>query len=146
MSTSLVAFAVGDFANKSYTRGHFFIHPSEIESIDYAVSIAESAIPSMEHWIEMPLPLKKLDMITMPHTSSEALENWGLILLSKRLALYEEKATLRYEKESIFLTVIHEIVHQWFGNLVSPAWWNDLWLSEGISMLLHYKIGDKVNS
>lgn len=143
MSTFLVAFAVCDFANKSYTRGHFFIQPSEIKGIDYAISITEAAIATMEHFIEMALPLKKLDIIAIPHISRTGLESLGLILLSEKHILYDKNKTQKH-KEGIFHTVVNKIVHQWFSNLVSPAWWNYLWLNKGISMLLHYKLGDQV--
>lgn len=144
MSTYLVAFAVCDFVNVSYDRGDIFISPSHNKSANYALSIAEPVIEAIERFTEVYLPVSKLDFIAVRNISTGAVENWGLILFSEQKLLYEERINNRYEKESTLLLIIHEIIHQWFGNLVSPAWWNYLWLNEGIATFLHYIIGDKV--
>lgn len=144
MSTYLVTFAVGALANIPYNRGHIYTLPSNIKGANFAASIAESAITAVENYTEIPLPVKKLDMIAVRHTSSGGLENWGLILFSEFRLLYQEGVNQRTDKEDTLIVVVHEIVHQWFGDLVTPVWWNDLWLNEGISRYLHYVIGDQV--
>lgn len=144
MSTYLVAFAVCDLSIVFYTKGNIYISPYYIKAIDHTASLAEDVIVIIEDYTEMPLPSKKLDIIAVQNISAEGMENWGLILLSVQRVLYTEGVSTRFEKENTLILVIHEIVHHWFGNLVSPAWWNYIWLNEGIARFLHYIIGDKV--
>lgn len=60
------------------------------------------------------------------------MENWGIITYREINLLYDEKTTPYYVKQNINVMIHHELAHMWFGNIVSPEWWNDLWLSEGM--------------
>lgn len=72
------------------------------------------------------------------------MENWGLIGYLESKLLYEEGKSRRSAKQALLMIVAHECAHQWFGDLVSPEWWNYIWLNEGLSRLMQYLIADKV--
>lgn len=144
MSTYLVAFTVNNFGNVSYPKGHIYTDPRRIQRATYAAEISDSIIIAFEIYLEMELPLKKLDMIALRHLSGGAMENWGLIAYYETKFLYSEGKSGRSAKQGTFLIIAHECAHQWLGNLVSPGWWNYLWINEGFAKLLQYIVGDEV--
>lgn len=144
MSTYLVAFSVSDFVNIPYARGHIYVKPTHIEGSFYAAEISPPIISSLETYLEMPLPLKKLDMIAMPHLTAAGIENWGLIAYLESNILYVEGKTGRSAKQATFLLILHECTHQWFGDLITSEWWTHIWLSEGLATLYEHIIGDEV--
>ncbi len=88
-------------------------------------------------------PLKKLDLIAVPDFAAGAMENWGAMAFRETALLADEKSTLAY-KQYVANTIAHELAHQWFGDLVTMRWWNDLWLNESFATFMSYKAVENV--
>jgi aminopeptidase N len=91
-------------------------------------------------------PLPKCDHIVVPEFISGAMENWGLITYRNTKILFDEKSTDNRVKLKAAYVVAHELAHQWFGNLVTMKWWNELWLNEGFATWAGYLAVDHLHS
>ena len=144
MPTYLVAFAVGPFDVVEWQpvstsplrdtpiplRG--ITTSGKGAQIRFALENTEKIVLGLEDYFGTAYPYAKLDIIAVPDFSAGAMENVGAITYREQLLLLDESAPV-YRKRAYFGTHTHELAHQWFGNLVTPVWWDDIWLNESFA-------------
>ena len=104
--------------------------PAMKEQAKFAASIAPSILHFYEDYFKVDYPLPKMDMVAVPGFGG-AMENWGLITYGYGSLLFDEENSGVKGKRDIVRVMAHEVGHQWFGDLVTMNWWNNLWLNEG---------------
>lgn len=147
MPTYLVAFVVGELESlKSETLPiTAWTVPGGAEEAAFALDVAEKCVPFFEDLFDFKYPLAKLDLVAIPDFAKSAMENFGLITFRESDFLVGNNPS-KSLKSNVFETVSHEISHQWFGNLVTMYFWDDLWLNEGFATWLLWYTMDHFHS
>ena len=139
MSTYLLFFGLGDFERLTDTVGGTEIgvvaQRGLVDQARWSLQASKEILPEYNQYFGTPYPLPKLDNIASPGTSQffGAMENWGAIYTFEHIMLVDPAITTDSDKHAIWQVAAHEIAHQWFGNLVTMQWWDDLWLNEGVA-------------
>ena len=147
MSTYLLAFVLGDFKRVSKkTKSGVKVSvlatkAQKSELMEFPLSFAVRVLEFYEDFFGQKFPLSKCDHIALPDFSSGAMENWGLITY-RETALLAGKNSSISSKKYVALVIAHETSHQWFGNLVTMKWWDELWLNESFATMMEYLATD----
>jgi puromycin-sensitive aminopeptidase len=144
MSTYLVAFAVGDlgvtepvWVGRTPLRVWYVPDTQDKRGLaDFGQQIAKFSLEFFEDYYGQPYPGAKLDLIAVPNFWAGAMENFGAITFRESALLVDERQARRAELQNVADTVAHENAHMWFGDLVTMAWWDGLWLNEAFATFM----------
>ncbi|RXG69955.1 Aminopeptidase N, partial [Armadillidium vulgare] len=116
----------------------FWCRDEALDQVDYALEISPKLLQFLEGYFNAEYPLPKLDMAAIPNFKFNGMENWGLIMYRESAVLYDPLVSTINSKRGLITVIAHEISHMWFGNLVTPKWWSELWLKEGFANFMGY--------
>src|SRR5438034_1555493 len=137
MSSYLNVFAAGDLdlieSRSGPTQIRVIATKGKAKLGRYALEATAQILQYYNHYFGVAYPLPKLDQIALPGGFGGAMENWGGITYYESKLLFDSKSSSAETKQDIYEVLAHEMAHQWFGDLVTMAWWDNLWLNEGFA-------------
>ncbi len=149
MSSYLVVLCAGEFeaieGEQDGVKLRVVATKGKAEMGRYALESEAKILHYYNEYFGVPYPLPKLDLIAIPGGFGGAMENWGGITYYESVLLFDPQNSSTATKQNIFAVVAHEMAHQWFGDLVTMAWWDNLWLNEGFASWMGSKCTDHFN-
>ena len=149
MSSYLVVLCAGDLeaieGEQDGVKLRVVTTKGKSESGRYALESEAKILHYYNEYFGVPYPLPKLDLIALPGGFGGAMENWGGITYYESVLLFDPKISAASTKQDVFAVIAHEMAHQWFGDLVTMAWWDNLWLNEGFASWMGSKCTDHFN-
>ena len=149
MSSYLLAFVAGDLQGvtaktKNGTLvGVYSTKAHPLSNLDFSLDIAVRSIEFYEDYYGVKYPIPQSLHIALPDFSAGAMENWGLVTYREVYLVVDENSTFA-SRQQVALVIAHELAHQWFGNLVTMKWWDDLWLNESFANMMEYVCVDAI--
>ena len=150
MSTYLLAFVIGHFNSETMKNQHgvevttYAALNQPTSMLTFPNQIAADALDLYDDLFGVPYPLPKMDQVAIPDFEAGAMENWGLVTYREACLLADEN-TPKSHNEYVATVVTHELSHQWFGDLVTMKWWDNLWLNESFANMMQYYSADKLH-
>lgn len=147
LSTYLLALAVGEFeasaaAHCGETEIRIWHVPGKGSLAAFGLEVARETLQRLERYFDLPYPYAKLDLVAAPDFEAGAMENAGAVFFRELLLLLDPDTATLEEKKRIAEVICHELAHMWFGDLVTMAWWDDLWLNEAFATWMAYRVVD----
>ena len=148
LSTYLIALIVGELeASRSRRCGKTPIRvwsvPGKKHLAGFALQAAAESLRRLEQYFGLPYPYGKLDLVAVPDFEFGAMENAGAVTFRENLLLTDPKTVTLAEQKRVAEVIAHELAHMWFGDLVTMAWWDDLWLNEAFATWMAFTIVDR---
>ncbi len=147
LSTYLLALAVGELETSAPTScGDTEIRiwhvPGKQGLSEFGLEVARETLGRLENYFDLPYPYEKLDLVAVPDFEAGAMENAGAVFFRETLLLVDPHLATAQEKKRVAEVICHELAHMWYGDLVTMAWWDDLWLNEAFATWMAFHIVD----